>query len=122
MKKLIGSLFVFGVVNFFSAQIISFDKTTIEYGNVKVGADGYRIFTFKNTGDKPLIISNVKPACGCTVPEWDKTPILPGKTGRIKVGYNTNIKGNFNRSIDVYSNDPKKGRTVLFIKGNVIDN
>lgn len=122
MKKLIGSLLFFGTVSFLSAQTISFDKTTIEYGNVKVGSEGHRIFTFKNTGNKPLILSNVKASCGCTVPEWDKDPILPGKTGKIKVGYNTNIKGSFSKSIDVYSNDPKKGRTVLFIKGNVVEN
>ena len=64
----------------------------------------------------------MKASCGCTIPEWEKSPILPGKTGKIKVGYNTNIKGNFRKSIEVYSNDPKKGRTILFIQGNVIEN
>lgn len=119
MKKMIGGLFLFGMAGLFSAQTISFDKTTIDYGTVKNGADGYRVFTFKNTGNKPLILSNVRASCGCTVPEWDKNPILPGKTGKLKVGYNTKIAGPFTKTIEVYSNDPKKGRTTLFIKGNV---
>lgn len=121
MKKLIGGLFLFGMAGFVSAQTISFDKTTIDYGNVASKSDGHRVFTFKNTGDKPLILSKVSASCGCTVPEWSKDPILPGKTGQIKVGYNTNIVGQFNRSIEVYSNDPKAGRKVLFIKGNVTE-
>lgn len=122
MKKLIMGLFLWGVTNLLSSQTISFDKTTIDYGNIAMKSDGHQIFTFKNTGDKPLILSNVKASCGCTIPEWEKSPILPGKTGKIKVGYDTNIKGNFRKSIEVYSNDPKKGRTILFIQGNVTKN
>jgi len=121
MKKILAGLFMTGAIAFVSAQTISFDKTTFDYGNVKAGADGHRFFTVKNTGDKPLIISEVKPSCGCTTPEWSKDPILPGKTAQIKVGYNTGIKGAFNKLIEVYSNDPANNRSVLYIKGNVED-
>lgn len=121
MKKILAGLFMTGALAFASAQTISFDKTTFDYGNVKAGADGHRFFVVKNTGDKPLIISEVKPSCGCTTPEWSKDPILPGKTAQIKVGYNTGIKGAFNKLIEVYSNDPANNRSVLYIKGNVED-
>lgn len=121
MKKILAGLFMTGALAFASAQTISFDKTTFDYGNVKAGADGHRFFTVKNTGDKPLIISEVKPSCGCTTPEWSKDPILPGKEAKIKVGYNTGIKGAFNKLIEVYSNDPANNRSVLYIKGNVED-
>ncbi|RZJ35690.1 MAG: DUF1573 domain-containing protein [Chryseobacterium sp.] len=121
MKKILAGLFMTGALAFASAQTISFDKTTFDYGNVKAGADGHRFFTVKNTGDKPLIISDVKPSCGCTTPEWSKDPILPGKSAQIKVGYNTGIKGAFNKLIEVYSNDPANNRSVLYIKGNVED-
>jgi len=121
MKKILAGLFMTGAIAFASAQTISFDKTTFDYGNVKAGADGHRFFTVKNTGDKPLIISEVKPSCGCTTPEWSKDPILPGKTAQIKVGYNTGIKGAFNKLIEVYSNDPANNRSVIYIKGNVED-
>lgn len=121
MKKILAGLFMTGALVFTSAQTISFDKTTFDYGNVKAGSDGHRFFTVKNTGDKPLIISEVKPACGCTTPEWSKDPILPGKSTQIKVGYNTGIKGAFNKLIEVYSNDPANNRSVLYIKGTVED-
>ncbi len=121
MKKILAGLMMTGAIAFASAQTISFDKTTFDYGNVKAGADGHRFFTVKNTGDKPLIISEVKPSCGCTTPEWSKDPILPGKEAKIKVGYNTGIKGPFNKLIEVYSNDPQNSRSVLYIKGNVED-
>lgn len=121
MKKILAGLFMTGAIAFASAQTISFDKTTFDYGNVKAGSDGHRFFTVKNTGDKPLIISEVKPSCGCTTPEWSKDPILPGKSAQIKVGYNTGIKGAFNKLIEVYSNDPANTRSVLYIKGNVED-
>lgn len=121
MKKILAGLFMTGALAFASAQTISFDKTTFDYGNVKAGSDGHRFFTVKNTGDKPLIISEVKPSCGCTTPEWSKDPILPGKEAKIKVGYNTGIKGAFNKLIEVYSNDPANNRSVLYIKGNVED-
>lgn len=121
MKKILAGLLMTGALAFASAQTISFDKTTFDYGNVKAGSDGHRFFTVKNTGDKPLIISEVKPSCGCTTPEWSKDPILPGKEAKIKVGYNTGIKGAFNKLIEVYSNDPANNRSVIYIKGNVED-
>ena len=121
MKKILAGFFMTGAFVLASAQTISFDKTTFDYGVIKAGSDGHRFFTVKNTGDKPLIVNEVKPGCGCTTPEWSKDPILPGKTAQIKVGYNTGIKGPFNKVIEVYSNDPQNSRTVLYIKGNVED-
>ena len=69
MKKLVGGLLLLGVFAFSNAQTITFDKTTIDYGTVKANSDGNRVFTFTNTGDKPLILSNVQPGCGCTASE-----------------------------------------------------
>ncbi|SDE22440.1 DUF1573 domain-containing protein [Riemerella columbipharyngis] len=119
MKKILAGMLLLGGVAVMSAQSISFDKTTIDYGKIKKGADGHRFFTVMNKGDKPLIISKVKPACGCTTPEWDKAPIMPGKSAKIKVGYNTAIVSMFKKSIEVYSNDPEHGRSVLWIQGEV---
>ncbi|MDO5615929.1 MAG: DUF1573 domain-containing protein [Cruoricaptor ignavus] len=122
MKKLFAGVAILGTIAFASAQTISFDKTTIDYGTVKTGAEGHRYFTVKNTGDKPLVISRVQASCGCTTPEWSKDPILPGKTAQIKVGYNTQLNGEFQRLIEVYSNDPANGRSVLYIKGKIDPN
>ncbi len=119
MKKIFAGLLLTASFAFASAQTISFDKTTYDYGTVKAGSDGHRLFTVKNTGDKPLIISKVQASCGCTTPEWSQDPIMPGKTAEIKVGYNTTINGAFTKIIEVFSNDPQNARAVLNIKGNV---
>ena len=119
MKKIFAGLFLTASLVFASAQTISFDKTTFDYGNVKAGADGHRFFVVKNTGDKPLIISKVQASCGCTTPEWSQDPIMPGKTAQIKVGYNTTLVGPFTKIIEVYSNDPANSRSVINIKGTI---
>ena len=122
MKKLFAGLFLTASFAFASAQTISFDKTTYDYGTVKTGADGHRMFTVKNTGDKPLIISKVQASCGCTTPEWSQDPIMPGKTAQIKVGYNTTIVGPFTKIIEVFSNDTESSRSVITIEGTVDGN
>lgn len=119
MKKLLAGFAMIGFAALASAQTISFDKTTFDYGTVKHSSEGHRYFTVTNTGDKPLIISNVQASCGCTTPEWSKDPIMPGKSAQLKVGYNTTIVGPFAKIIEVYSNDPENSRTVINIKGNV---
>ena len=119
MKKIFAGLFLTASFAFASAQTISFDKTTYDYGTVKNGADGHRFFTVKNTGDKPLIISKVQASCGCTTPEWSQDPIMPGKTAQIKVGYNTTLTGSFAKIIEVFSNDATNSRSVINIKGTV---
>lgn len=120
MKKILTAIVLTAGFAFATAQSITFDKTTFDYGTVKNGADGHRMFTVKNMGDKPLIISNVKASCGCTTPEWTKDPIMPGKSTQIKVGYNTTITGPFVKTIEVFSNDPENSRSVINIKGTVL--
>ncbi len=119
MKKLFAGLMLAGTCAFASAQTITFNPTTIDYGTIKPNADGNRVFTVKNTGDKPLVISSVVPSCGCTSPEWSKDPIMPGKTGQIKVHYDTSRVGAFQKLIEVFSNDPVNSRSVVYIKGDV---
>lgn len=120
MKKLVGGLLLIGAFAFSNAQTITFEKTTIDYGTVKANSDGNKVFTFTNTGDKPLIVSSVVPTCGCTASDWTKEPILPGKSGQIKVHYNTGIVAAFKKNIEVFSNDPKNGRIILNIQGTVV--
>lgn len=122
MKKLFGLFALAGGMMLASAQTISFDQTTLDYGTVAMNADGNRVFNVKNTGTQPLVISSVKPSCGCTSPDWSKDPIMPGQTGQIKVHYNTGNTGEFMKLIEVFSNDPENGRSVIYIKGNVDPN
>lgn len=104
------------------SQTIEFEKETIDYGTIKKGSNKERVFKFKNTGDKPLILTEVTASCGCTVPSFPKDPILPNKSAEIKVTYDTNRLGNFTKPITVLSNDPEKARVVVNIKGSVVEN
>lgn len=99
---------------------ITFEEEVIDYGTIPQNADGVRTFKFTNTGTSPLIISNAKGSCGCTVPTWPKQPINPGEKGEIKVKYATDRLGPINRSVTITSNAPEASK-VLRIKGNVID-
>ncbi len=98
---------------------IEFDKEIHDYGKIKNGGDPFCSFTFKNTGNEPLIISNAKGSCGCTVPTWPKEPIAPGATGSIKVKYDTKRTGPINKSVTITSNAVNTPTKVLRIKGEV---
>ena len=106
------------------AKIEFKDKdNTIDYGTVnKVDDSGIRSFEFTNTGDAPLIITNVQSTCGCTVPSKPTEPILPGKTGKIDVKYNMN-PGPIRKTITVESNavNTENGRVAIKIKGLVVE-
>jgi len=97
---------------------IAFVKVTHDYGTIKKGSNGNCEFKFTNKGKIPLILSNVQATCGCTIAEWPKAPIMPGKSGSIKVKYNTNLVGTFNKSIQVRSN-ATNSFVVLTIKGTI---
>lgn len=101
---------------------ISFEKTVIDYGTVNKGDNGVREFVFKNSGNAPLIISNVKSTCGCTIPKKPEKPILPGETEKIQVKYDTKRVGFIRKSITVTSNAASSPTTILKIKGQVVDN
>ena len=124
MKKLLVYLtFLTGALSFAqTGPKIEFKEETINYGEVEKGKDnGIRIFEFTNTGDAPLLITNAKSSCGCTVPEWPKEPIAPGARGQIKVQYNMN-PGPISKTITIESNATNKtnGMVPLRIKGTVV--
>lgn len=100
--------------------MIEFEKEVHDYGTIKNGADGTCSFDFKNTGNQPLIISNAKGSCGCTVPSWPKEPINPGQTATITVKYDTKRTGAINKSVTITSNAVNEPTKVLRIKGNVL--
>ena len=98
---------------------IEFAKETHDFGDIKYGSDGVYNFEFKNTGSAPLILSNAKGSCGCTTPFWSKEPINPGKTGSIKVEYDTKRPGPFNKSVTITSNASNEPTKIIHIKGTV---
>lgn len=123
MKKLFLALFVavFGIAaqaQDASGAVINFEQKVIDYGKVEKGADGTRVFKFKNEGTEPLTLRSVRASCGCTTPNWSREPIPPGGTGEIVVKYDTNRMGNFHKTVTVQSNASQE-TVVLTIRGTV---
>lgn len=101
---------------------ISFEKDMHDFGKIEKGQIAKHKFKFKNTGNQPLIVTNVRPSCGCTTPSYSKEPVMPGQEGTIEAAYNSNVgHGAFTKSITVTTNIPDRS-LVLFIKGEVIEN
>lgn len=106
-----------------SGPDIKFDKLTHDFGTFSAKSPKVvTVFTFTNTGDAPLVIHQAIASCGCTVPEFTEEPVLPGKTGIVKVTYDGTGKypGEFKKSITLRTNcvkDPKKEMIRLVIKG-----
>ncbi len=99
---------------------IAFEEQTHNFGSFKE-SDGSQTttFKFKNDGDAPLVLSNVRASCGCTTPKWTREPVAPGEAGEIKVSYNPkNRPGSFNKSVTVTSN-ASTPTVVLRITGKV---
>lgn len=99
--------------------VIEFETEVVDYGTINQNSDGTRLFTFTNTGDTPLLITNVKASCGCTVPSYSKAPIMPGDSGELSINYDTKKLGAFTKTITVTSN-AEGGNKILKIKGNII--
>ncbi len=98
---------------------IEFKKVLHNYGTIENGADGTCEFKFKNTGKKPLKISNCRASCGCTIPSWPREEIKPGKSSTIKVKYDTKRTGGIHKTITITSNAINEPRKVLTIKGQI---
>lgn len=126
MKNIFIAIAIFGFACTVSAQGAKIEfyakDNTLDYGTVYKDEDsGLRTFEFKNTGDAPLIITNVQSTCGCTVPSKPTEPIMPGKTGKIDVKYNMS-PGPIRKTITVETNatNVEGGRVALKIKGEVL--
>ncbi|MBK9014779.1 MAG: DUF1573 domain-containing protein [Saprospiraceae bacterium] len=100
--------------------VMSFTETEFNFGKVKAGEKVEHEYTFKNTGKEPLVISNAKGSCGCTVPEWPKEPIAPGASAKIKVNFDSKGKsGPQTKQVTITANtDPVQ--SIIYIKGDVI--
>ncbi len=125
MKKFLYTLvLLFAVTLTASAQAqIKFDKTSVDFGKFsEKDAIQTCVFNFTNTGNQPLVLSNVVASCGCTTPVYTKTPVRPGEKGEIKVKYNGTGKypGHFKKSVTVRTNgSPEVVR--LYIEGEMTE-
>jgi hypothetical protein len=98
---------------------MEFAETTFDFGTVEDGEVVAHTYNFKNTGSEPLILSDAKGSCGCTVPKWPREPIAPGASGNITVEFNSKGKGgkrNQKVTITANTNPPQ---TFIYLTGEV---
>jgi hypothetical protein len=97
-----------------------FEKELHDFGQLVDGEKVSYSFKFTNSGDAPLIISNAKGSCGCTVPNWPRDPIAPGESGTIDVTFNSSGRsGKQNKAVNLTANT-NPSRKVINITSEVI--
>ncbi len=124
MKKIITMFVLLGSVTMAMAQAqIKFEKTSHNFGTFSENDPKVSCtFKFTNVGNEPLVINQALASCGCTVPEYTKTPIQPGESGEIKVTYNGvgKVPGHFKKNITVRSNGTVE-ISRLYIEGDMTE-
>ena len=98
--------------------VMSFTETTYDFGTINQGEAQEHVFTFTNTGEADLVIVDAKSSCGCTVPQYPKTPIAPGETGEMLVKFNGSGKNQVSKTVTVTANT-QKGKEMIIIKAFV---
>jgi outer membrane biosynthesis protein TonB len=98
---------------------ITFDESEYNFGTVDAGEVVEHTYTFTNTGSEPLVISNAKGSCGCTVPDWPKEPVMPGQTGEIRVKFDSKNKNNAQKKKVTITANTEPAQTFLYISGQV---
>lgn len=95
--------------------VMAFEEMSHDFGTIKEGEKVSHVYKLKNNGEVPLIIQDAKPSCGCTAPDWTKTPIPPGGEGYVKAEFDSNGKPNAqNKTITVTANTWPKTTTLTF--------
>lgn len=99
--------------------VMTFEKSEHDFGTIEQGTPQETVFTFTNTGNAPLIITNATSSCGCTIPAYPKnTPIAPGESGEIVVNFNGSGLNQVTKTITVTANTEKTSE-ILRIKAFV---
>lgn len=99
---------------------VEFAESAFDFGQVSEGEIVEHIYTFTNAGTSPVILSRVSASCGCTTPSYTQTPILPGKTGEIKVSFDSNGQVGKQQKIVTVVSNAENGVTTIQLKGEVL--
>ena len=99
---------------------IAFAENHHNFGEVSEGEVVTHVYHFENVGKQPLVISNARSTCGCTVPDWPKDPIAPGEKGKIEVRFNTSGKRNTQRKPITITANTYPATSQVMLEGKVI--
>ncbi|WP_018342402.1 DUF1573 domain-containing protein [Cytophaga aurantiaca] len=115
-------VFVFSCAFYSNAQAdIQFKEMGHDFGKVQAGKDTlWYNFVVTNTGNEPLLIQDIKTSCDCTLAQWPKTPIMPGRTAIVRGGFKIeNKSGTFEKSLYIITNT-SPATTILYLRGEII--
>ena len=101
---------------------ITFEHKEFNFEEVAEGKVVEHIFTFKNTGNYPLMLQDIRTTCGCTAPEWTKEPIAPNETGQIIIRFNSHKKTGQQRKIITVISNASNSSEKLVLYGTVLPN
>ncbi len=93
--------------------------TEHDFGDIEQGKPVEFLFKFKNTGEDPFVIDNIRTTCGCTAPDWTKAPIAAGDSSFIKITFDAKKPGWFRKKIKVFVSEQRKAE-ILYIAGYVL--
>lgn len=99
--------------------VIQFESTDHDFGTINEGDKVEHVYKFKNTGNADLVLSSVKPSCGCTVPTYTETPVKPGESGEIKAVFDSSGKSGAQQKTITVTLNSEKGTETLNFKANV---
>jgi len=95
--------------------VMEIDSSMVDLGTIMQGDTIMHVYNFKNTGNMPLVVSNVNASCGCTTPSYSKEPVAPGERGFITVKFNSKGKeGKMNKTVTAFANTKPADNTVSF--------
>jgi len=109
-----------GIAQSTSKAEFKFESESHDFGKLKRGVPVTHHFEFTNVGSEPIIITEVRSSCGCSVPEFSKTPVKPGEKGKISVKFDAAARGPFTKHLTIRSNTKTPVRTLV-IRGEVED-
>lgn len=106
-----------------SGPVIAWEKSTHDFGDMAQGDKVEQTFKFTNTGNEPLVITNVEVTCGCTLPKsWPRDPIMPGSKGEITLAFNSTGKlGKQNKVVTIVSNASNPDGKQIVFTANVLE-
>ncbi len=103
------------------APILSVDDAEFKFGKINQGEKVEHVYVLTNSGKSDLLIRKVKASCGCTAVQPEKKVIAPGESVNIRTVFNSAGKvGNQNKTVTIITNDPKKSKMILWVKGEVV--
>jgi P pilus assembly chaperone PapD len=98
---------------------LKWEKETHEFGTIEQGKPVSYEFTFTNTTNKDITLTNVKASCGCTATNYTKTAVKPGDKGTVTATYNAAAGGAFHKTVTVMTSEENSAPKVITIKGTV---